>query len=56
MNTYIVYILNSYAAPKMQTREIYGSDLYFALQNSGLNYSEIVCVKLKLAAESVAGL
>jgi ribosomal protein S13 len=45
--------------PKIQTKEIMGNDMLSALQNAqgaGVNTSEIICVKLKMVAETVAGL
>lgn len=59
MNTFIVYTFSSYMTPKIQTKEIMGNDMLSALQNAqgaGVNTSEIICVKLKMVAETVAGL
>lgn len=55
MNTFIVYTYNSWSCPKIQTKEIQGSDILSALQSSGLNYSEILAVKLKGVEQAVVG-
>lgn len=56
MDTWIIYTLNSYSSPRIQTHEVKSVSIDSAISMSGIPVNEIVCVKLKAITETVEGL
>lgn len=54
--TWIIYKLNQYGTPKIETREVKGWDIQSAIMNSGIVVTEIICVKLKSITETIVNI
>lgn len=56
METWIIFRLNPYGIPRIEQREIQAYDIQNAITMSGIMLSEIICVKLKITEQAIAGL